>query len=199
MTVREKEAMKKRLGPAERIYPMPTAIVVSGTLAEPARCTVAWISVVSSTPPALVVGLRKNRDTLRAIERSRSFTVNLPSPDMVEVADYFGITTGRKVNKFAASGLTLRPGAVVSAPFIAECRYALECEVAHAIELGQYQVIVGEIMETWAAQDILDENGNVLIEKLDPLIYVPGAREYRRVGEKVADAYSIGKSLNEGD
>jgi len=189
--------MKKRLGPAERIYPMPTAIVVSGTLAEPAGCTVAWISIVASTPPSLAVGIRKNRDTLRAIERSRSFTVNLPSAKMADVADYFGIASGRKENKFATSGLTLRPGAVVSAPFIAECPYALECEVAHAIEMGQYQVIIGEIMETWAAEAVLDENGNVDIEKLDPLIYVPGTREYRRIGDKVADAYSVGKKFAE--
>lgn len=191
--------MKKRLGPAERIYPMPTAIIVSGTLAEPAGCTVAWFNVIANTPPALAVGIRNNRETLRAIERSRSFTVNLPSPDMVEVVDYFGITSGRNANKFATAGLTLRPGAVVSAPFIAECRYALECEVAHAIDVGQYRVLIGEIMETWAIEDVLDEDGNVDIVKLDPLIYVPGAREYRRVGEKVADAYSVGRALTDGE
>jgi hypothetical protein len=41
-------------------------------------------------------------------------------------------------------------------------------------------------------------DSNVIdVGALDPLVYIAGAREYRRLGEKVADAYSAGKRFSE--
>ena len=75
--------MKKRLGPTERLYPMPCALVVGGTMDEADVLTVAWLNIVSSTPPSLAMGLRRTRRTLELIRQSGEFTVNLPSTSLV--------------------------------------------------------------------------------------------------------------------
>ena len=50
---------------------------------------------------------------------------------------------------------------------------------------------------TIADEDILvSPDGDVVdMDALDPLVYIAGAREYRRLGGKVADAFSIGQTL----
>lgn len=188
--------MKKRLGPSERLYPMPCALVVGGTMDEADVLTVAWLNVVSSTPPSVAMGLRRTRRTLELIRRTGEFTVNLPSTSQVTQVDYCGLVSGHKHDKFTESGLTLEPAAVLATPLIAECPYNLECRVADQIEVGEYVVLIGEIVESHAEESILDETGDkVDVGALDPLVYIAGSREYRGLTPKLADAYTVGKVL----
>ena len=188
--------MKKRLGPIERLYPMPCPLIVGGTLDEADLMAAAWINVVASTPPTLVVGVRRTRRTLELIRTTGDFSVNVPHTALAAQVDLCGIASGRKVDKLAVTGLTLGPSAVIAAPLVEECRYNLECQVRREVEVGEYVVIFGEIVEAHAAAEILGEDGTTVdVGLLDPLVYVAGMREYHRLGGKVADAYSVGKAL----
>lgn len=189
--------MKKRLGAMERLYPMPCPLIVGGTMDEADALAVAWINIVSSTPPTVAMGLRKTRRTLELIRETGTFTVNLPSTSLAAETDFCGITTGRKTDKFAATGLTLSPAAVVVTPIIEQCAYNLECEVTGEVEVGEYVVVLGQIVESHADESVLDAAGEkVDVAKLDPLIYIAGSREYRALGAKVADAFSVGKNIS---
>ena len=59
--------MKKRLGPIDRLYPMPCVLVVGGTLDAADTLAVAWLNIVASTPPTVAMGLRNSRNTLDLI------------------------------------------------------------------------------------------------------------------------------------
>lgn len=187
--------MKKRLGAVERLFPMPCALVVGGTLDDADTLAVAWINVVSSTPPTVAMGLRESRHTLAHIRRTGSFTVNIPTARMAAQLDYCGMASGAKTDKFAATGLTLEPSSVVETPLIAECPFNLECTVTQQVTVGSYVVVMGEIVEAHAEIDVLrDPDGDIVdMAALDPLVYIAGAREYHRLGGKVADAYSAGR------
>lgn len=188
--------MKKRLGPQERLYPMPCVLVVGGTIDEADCLTVAWINIVASTPPTVAMGIRRTRRTLELIRETGTFTVNVPDTSMAAQVDFCGITTGRKTDKFAETGLTLAPSAIVEAPIVAECRYNLECRVTDEVEVGEYVVVMGEIVETWADENVLAVGTDIVsVDALDPLVYIAGSREYRGVSPKVADAYTVGKTI----
>jgi len=189
--------MKKRIGPVERLFPMPCPLVVGGTMDEADALAVAWINVVGSTPPTIAMGLRESRHTLELIRRTGTFTVNIPRADMADVVDFCGLESGRSTDKFAATGLTLVRSAIVEAPIIGECPYNIECRVTGETEIGAYRVILGEIVEAHADEEILREpDGDLIdVDALDPLVYLAGVREYRRLGEKVADAFSVGRSV----
>jgi flavin reductase (DIM6/NTAB) family NADH-FMN oxidoreductase RutF len=189
--------MKKRLGPIERLFPMPCALVVGGTLEYADTLAVAWINIVSSTPPTVAMGLRESRNTLDLIRRNGTFTVNIPPASLAAEVDFCGTTPGAKTDKFLATGLTLVPGAVTPTPLIEECPFNLECRVTEEVEVGAYRVILGEIVEAHADAEVLREPGSDIVEMaaLDPLVYIAGAREYWRLGEKVADAYSVGRKF----
>jgi len=188
--------MKKQLGPSDRLYPMPCPLICSGTMETADACTVAWIGICCGSPPQVALGLRKNRRTLELVRETGTFTVNTPRATDAVYADFFGTVSGHDRDKFAESGWTLVPSAEVSSPMIAECPWVLECRVVHELDVGTHILLVGEVVESHAEEDILDETGTkVDVAKLDPLVYIAGSREYRRVGEKVADAYTIGKQI----
>lgn len=193
--------MKKRLGPVERLYPMPCPLVVGGTLERADTLAVAWINIVGSTPPTVAMGLRESRNTLALIQESGEFTVNIPPASLVAEVDYCGITSGKKADKFSATGLTLVPSSVVNTPLIEECPFNLECRVRDEITVGSYRVIIAEIVEAHADESVLvDPDGDLVdMDRLDPLIYCAGVREYRRLGGKVADAFSVGKVFSATD
>lgn len=188
--------MKKRLGPTDRIYPMPCPIVAAGTEDEANALAVAWIGIASHTPPSVSMALRRSRRTYEIIVERGEFTVNFPSADQAATADLFGIVSGRTADKFALSGWTPVAGAIVDAPVIEECSYNLECRVTHEIGIGEYALVVGEIVESHAEESVLDATGEkVDVAALDPLIYVAGSREYRQLGGHVATAFEAGRDL----
>ncbi len=191
--------MKRTIGAVERLFPMPCPLVVGGTLENADALAVAWINVVASTPPTVAMGLRESRHTLELVRASRSFTVNIPTASMAPVVDYFGMVSGRTVDKFAATGLRLHASSHVPAPIIAQCPYNLECRVTQEHEVGHYVVVFGEIVEVHADEAILRDGDQVDAAVLDPLVYIAGAREYWRLGEKVADAFSVWKTIAPDD
>ena len=149
-------AMKQRLGAVERLFPMPCVLVVGGTMEEADTLAVAWINVVSSTPPTIAMGLRKTRRTLELIRANGgTFTVNVPDTKLAAQVDYCGIVSGKSADKFAATGLTLVPASVVATPIIDECPYNIECRTTHEVEVGEYVVVFGEIVECHAEERIL--------------------------------------------
>jgi flavin reductase (DIM6/NTAB) family NADH-FMN oxidoreductase RutF len=185
--------MKRRLGPLERLFPMPAALVVGGTMDRADTLAVAWLNIVSSTPPTVAMGLRNSRHTLELIRAGGEFTVNIPNTALVAEVDYCGTTQGRSVDKFAATGLTLVPSAVISTPIIEQCPFNLECRVTNEVKVGGYVVVFGEIVESHADESVLRTGTNLVeMDALDPLVYCAGVREYRALGSKVADAYDVG-------
>jgi flavin reductase (DIM6/NTAB) family NADH-FMN oxidoreductase RutF len=189
--------MKKQLSVKPLLFPMPATLVAAEHDGERGLITVAWIGMVSGTPPTIGMAVRATRNTLRLIEASGDFTVNVPSLGMEEAVDFCGIVSGKGIDKFAAAGLTASPASIVSAPLVAECPFNVECRVVGIHEMGEYRLVLGEIVETHADERILNAAGKVDIGLLDPLLYVPGTQEYRGVGPKRADAYVVGLPLKE--
>lgn len=109
--------------------------------------------------------------------------------------DYFGISTGRKVDKFAVTGLTPERSASVNAPFIVEFPLVLECRLLKIVEIGLHTQFIGEIIDVKAEESILDKKDMVDIEQLKPLVFSPVIRKYHGIGSLVGDAFSMGKSL----
>lgn len=188
--------MKKRLGPSERLYPMPVPLVVGGHGDDLDVMAVAWANIASATPPTVAMAIRNTRHTLELIRQTGEFTVNIPSVALAAQVDYCGLVSGRSADKFAVAGLTPEPSAVVATPIIAECPYNMECRVTQEVLLGEYVLVIGEIVETHADEVVLDADDRVEMDALDPLVYCAGVREYRGLTPKVADAFSIGRALS---
>ena len=184
--------MKTQLKAKDILFPVPSALVVSGVGDNSNIITVAWIGIVGSNPPALGISLQKDRYTLSLVRQTKEFTANIPRQGDFEKVDYCGIVSGKTVDKFDGAKFTKMNGCKVDVPIIKECPFNIECRVLHEVDLSDYVLVIGEILEVNIDADCLDENGKVLVDKVDPLVYIPTIREYWSIGEKLADSFKVG-------
>lgn len=188
--------MKKSLGAKTILYPTPVLIVGTYDAAErPNIMTAAWGGICCSSPPCVAVSLRKATYTYGNIVQQGGFTINIPSEDFAVQADYFGMVSGKKADKFAETGLTPIRSTLVNAPYIKEFPLVLECKLVHQIELGLHTQFVGEILDVKASEDILDDNGALDVEELKPFFYAPEVSAYYGTGRRLGNAFSIGQAV----
>jgi len=186
--------VKKSLGARTIIYPAPVLII--GTYdkdGKPNAMNVAWGGLCCSNPPSVAISLRKATYTYESIVERKAFTVNIPSETYVKQADYFGIVSGAKEDKFAVSKLTPVKSDLVDAPYIKEFPIVLECKLTHTVEIGLHTQFIGQIIDTKIDELALDENNVPQLGKIKPILYTPEIRAYYGVGEFLGKAFSIGK------
>lgn len=188
--------MKQSLGAKTILYPTPVLVVGSyDAEGRPNVATAAWGGIVCSKPPCISVSWRAARASYENITRRRAFTVSLPSEEHAVAADYFGIVSGKRRDKFADSGLTAVRSDLVDAPYVAEFPLVLECELLEAHDLGAHTLFVGEVKDVKADASVIGEDGRIDPQILRPLIFAPGTEAYFGIGARVGDAFSIGKQL----
>ena len=188
--------MKTKLGPSDILFPVPAALVASGSLEKPNLLTVAWIGMMASNPPILAISLKKDRYSLGIIKTEKEFTVNIPSAKYFVETDYCGLVSGKRHNKFENCGFTPIPSTVVKAPLVEQCPFNLECTVIQETQFGDWVVIFGEVVETHIDVDCLDpETGKVNMSTLNPLVYCATIREYWALGERLGFGFKAGKEL----
>lgn len=190
--------VKKSIGAKTVVYPTPVFVV--GTYDQAGRpnvMTAAWGGICCSHPPCVAVSLRKATYTYGNILERRAFTVSIPSEDYVRQVDYFGIVSGRNVDKLSAAGLTPVRSENVDAPYVAEFPFALECRLLHTVEIGLHTQFIGEIVDVKADEAGLSESGELDIEKVRAILYAPDNRAYYGVGARLGEAFSIGRQIGD--
>lgn len=190
--------MKTTFGPQKIMFPCPVALVVTGTMEKANIVTIAWVSLLTSSPPTLGISVGQKGYSGRQILKNGEFTVNIATVEIMKESDYCGLTSGARVDKFEITGLTKMPSRFIRSPIIKECPLNLECELTDSRIVGSTNHFTGKILETHIDTGKLRDvkkYGSIDIAAFNPLIYIGGVREYRKVGEKAGDAYSIGKTL----
>jgi flavin reductase (DIM6/NTAB) family NADH-FMN oxidoreductase RutF len=188
--------LKKSVGARTQIYPTPVLVV--GTYdneGNPNVMTAAWGGICCSSPPCVAISLRKATYSYGNLMLKKAFTINIPSENYVKEADYFGIASGNKEDKFAKTGLSAVKSDIVDAPYIREFPITLECKVIHVIELGLHTQFIGQIMDVKMDETIQEKGEQPIIEQIKPLIFAPDSRNYYGVGKQIAPAFSIGNEI----
>ncbi len=170
----------------------PEGVFIIGTYDEngvPNAMNAAW--GMQSDMNEITLMLSKHKTT-ENFEKTGAFTVAFGTADTVLISDYFGVETGRKVNKIEKVGCHTHKSAHVNAPIIEEFPLTLECKVkSWDTETGY---VIGEIVASQADERILTD-GKVDLGKLKPIIFDPSFNAYRVVGEVVGKAFSDGLKL----
>lgn len=186
---------KVTFGPTTQIYPTPALLAGAMVDGKPNFTTVAWTGIANSVPPTLHVSLQHHRHTLRGIRQNLTFSVNVPSVDLVKETDYCGITMGSKYDKAQVCRFTVFYGKLGSAPMIEQCPVNLECRVLHMLDLGSHTMVIGRIEETHVSEDCLTD-GKPDAAKIRPFCFTTSPeRVYRAVGHVIAKGFSVGAEL----
>lgn len=133
---------------------------------------------VSASPPTLAVSVARLRDgrpkdTARNVLETGEFTVSLV--ELGQLDAMHATSAPWPGSEFEAVGLAAAPGVRVAAPRPAQARVALECRLVQAHDVGNAQLLIGEIV-AWHVDDAL-WNGEAVV----------GFRPVARLG---GDAYA---------
>lgn len=175
--------------------PLPVLIVgtydADGT---PDAMNVAWGGQCGYEDVA--INISASHKTTENILLNRCFTLHIADQSRLQLADYFGIRSGKDKAKLAQVKATVVRGAKVNAPIIEEFMLAMECEVISIDKTQSGDVrVVGKVVRTVADDSILDTDGHVDLDRLRPIIYDAETRTYRSLGSILAPAFLTGKSL----
>ena len=98
----------------------PEGVFIIGTYDEngvPNAMNAAWGMQSDEGEITLMLAKHKTTDNF---EKTGAFTVAFGTADTVVISDYFGVETGKKVNKIEKAGCHTHPSAHVNAPIIEE-------------------------------------------------------------------------------
>jgi flavin reductase (DIM6/NTAB) family NADH-FMN oxidoreductase RutF len=187
---------KIKLGAQVLAYPMPAFLVGANVDGKPNLTTVAWGGIANGEPPMVAIALRHSRHTNKGIRQNRTFSVNIPSANLVKETDYCGIISGLKANKLDDCKFTVFYGKLETAPLIEQCPVNLECQMVQMLDLGSHDLIVGRIEETYIAEECLTD-GKPDVNKINPLCFIMGtpSHYHNALGDILGQAFSIGKEI----
>ncbi len=184
--------MRKNFGPKTWMFPLPVLIV--GTYdknGNPNAMNAAWGGIYDTDQVMLC--LSEGHKTYKNILEKKAFTVSMATARHVVACDYVGMESGNKVeNKFQKAGFTALKSEFVDAPIICELPMTLECKL-----MGQTaeDIIIGQIVNISADESILDAEGKISPELLQPITYDAVHHTYRTLGEVVGHAFRDGAAL----
>lgn len=161
------------------IVPRPIAFV--STLSPDGILNLAPFSFftgISANPPVICFcpmirgsdGQRK--DTLRNIEATGEFVVNVVSEDFAQQMNICSTEFPPEVDEFRASGLTPVPSDLVKPPRVAESRINMECRLFQIVHVSPKplggSVVLGEVLR-FHVQDELCDNYKIDPDRLRPI------------------------------
>ena len=184
--------MKIQIGAVNCLYPMPTTLIGAIVRGKPNYTTIAHVGIMDHE--SISLSMAKIHHTNDGIKEHETFSVNIPSTDMVEKTDYCGLVSGKQTDK--SSLFKTFYGELKTAPMIEECPINMECKLMRTVDFPRHDIFIGKINATYCANAIL-KGGNVEISKADPLLFVMNDRSYWRLGKKFAAAWQIGKKLKQ--
>jgi len=188
--------VKKSFGAKTLAFPNPVWCVGSYDANDkPNLMTIAWGGICCSKPPAVTISLRKATYTYGNIMARKAYTINIPSVNYVKHADYVGMASGKRENKFETTRLTPVKSDLVDAPYVAEFPMVLECKIIHTYEIGLHTQFIGEILDVKVEQNALNDAGHPDMNKVAPFIYGSDIQIYHRIGDAIGKAFKIGKEL----
>ena len=173
-------------------YPIPAALVTSGTMENSNVMTVAWTGVLNTDPAIVYISVRPSRYSYDIIKENKEFVINLTNEKLAYATDWCGVKSGRNVDKFKEMHLTKQKANFVKCPLIEESPVSVECKVEKIVPLGSHTMFIGKVLSIDADEKYIDKKGAFDISKCDLIAYANGG--YYKLGKKIGTfGYSVRK------
>ena len=125
----------------------------------------SFFNAVAYDPPTVVfsssrtVG-RKSKDTLRNVEETGEFVVNVVVDDIADAMNRTAAEFPEDIDEFEIAGLTSIPSEIVKPPRVAESPVNMECRLEQVVNIGDpnhgHGLVIGTIVLMHVRDDIID-------------------------------------------
>ena len=183
--------MKKEIKGNMLFAPLP--VIMLGTFDEngvPNVMNAAWGGQVDTNVIVVSLSQHKTTDNLR---KCPELTIAFATEDSAVVSDYFGIESGRKVNKVEKAEVSWTKSEKVNAPIFDCYPLTLEARVQRIDEEDGYWFF--EVVGMVADEGVLDEKGKVDYSKCRFISFDSSHNSYRTVAEETAKAFHSGLTI----
>ena len=174
---------KRALKGGALVCPLPPTMVSCGDMENSNIITIGWTGILNTIPPKTYISVRPTRHSYNIIKEKGEFIINLTPSQLAKEADYCGIYTGKKVDKFEKCKLTKIRGTQVDAPMIDECPVSIECKVTDIIPLGSHDMFMADIVAVNIDESLFDKDDKMRLDKANLIAYAHG--EYYELGKKI--------------
>ena len=172
--------------------PVPPALVTCSDGERDNVLTVAWTGIVNSDPPKTYISVRPSRHSYEMIRKSGVFAINLTCESLVRAADWCGVYTGAKVDKFERCSLAREPANEIPCPILSESPLSLECRVTDVIPLGSHDMFLADIVAVDVDEALIDESGKLHLDRAHLVAYAHG--DYFALGKQLGHfGYAVAK------
>lgn len=145
----------------------------------------SFFNAIGSNPPAVSISVSftdsadQRKDTLRNIEATGEFVVNVVSEDLAQAMNATAVNYPPDVDEFTVAGVTAAPSVHVRAPRVAEAPVSFECRLFTLVPVGSgpgsATLVIGTVALIHARDGIVDERNRVDIHQLRPIARLAGA------------------------
>lgn len=174
------------------IIPRPIAFV--STINKAGQVNLApfsFFNAVASEPPTLMIAISRKRDgdkkdTLRNIEETGEFVVNLASDWLIDALVHCAAEYPYGVDEMQKVGLTPAPSLHVKPPRVKEAAVQFECSIIQTLTIGDAPatstaVVFGKIVQ-YHVLDAVMLDGKISPQLLQPIGRLGGI-SYTKLGE----------------
>lgn len=176
---------KKNIGSLLALYPKPLTVVGVEVDSKVNWLIVGHTGIIGHD--RILVSMSKSHYTNQGIRESKKLSINLVSREMLPEADYVGSLSGASVDK---SQVFAYHWGENGTPVIDASPLTMECNVVDLFETDDFDNFICSVTNTYAAIDVLDNDGKLDYTKLKPVLFEFPTYSYLATGEV------IGKCLN---
>lgn len=174
------------------LSPVPPTMVTCSDGERDNVFTVAWTGITNTIPPKTYISVRPSRHSYEIIKKSEEFAINLTTAELLRAADFCGVHTGAKIDKFERCRLSREKASEISCPILADSPLVLECRVTDVIPLGSHDMFLADIVAIDVDEALLDGNGKLHLERAGLVAYAHG--DYFELGKRIGTfGYSVAK------
>lgn len=165
------------------LAPVPPTMVTCSHNGEDNVFTVAWTGITNTIPPKTYISVRPSRYSYKLIKESGEFAINLTTADLVRAADFCGVHTGAKIDKFERCKLSKEVASEIGCPILADSPLVLECRVTDVIPLGSHDMFLSDIVAVDVDEELINADGKLRLDKAGLVAYAHGT--YFELGKKI--------------
>ncbi|MER7872790.1 flavin reductase family protein [Streptomyces solisilvae] len=141
----------------------------------------SFFTVAAVDPPIVQFTSVGRKDSLRNVEDTGEFVVNLAPEALFEQVNATATNFPHGVSEFEAVGVAQEPSVRVKPPRVAGSPVALECVVHGTLGLGNSTVVLGRVVHAVVDDEVMVD-GHAEISRLRPLSRL-GKNEWGTVGD----------------
>lgn len=173
---------KKQVINENLLSPLPIVLVGALVNGRPNYLVIGYIAPFNFGKH-IFFSLLKKRYTSIGIHEHKTFSVSIPTENLLAEVNLCGSKSGREIDKSKIFGTFY--GELKTAPMIQECPINIECEVTEILDYDPNEGIIGKVVKSYVDPQFLIED-KLDWRKVHPILWATGGDfNYYKLGERI--------------